>query len=255
MWLTKRAKTKIVKETVDVTLKKIGYPEMQCGDIDRGNFWYSKVQEGDLRKVIAIYDCYNILQLVFKTNAYGQEPLYADKDNVGVFTQTEDGTWDYKTCEEFSHIILIYKDLIKNSAIIKLEELSVPTVEARPTKESNRYLYENHEQLNAECMKKWELNGKSAEEIWDYLEERIQESRKKEFKDVEYQLVEIAAVYGTTLIREYGGEWVWNTYFNNAIISNIGCDKLSSYPLNQIITHWRDEMEFIVFRNLLRNYR
>lgn len=254
----KKWKTELIQQIINPVLKDIDFPEIEYQTSPKPPFWTAYKREGDLSKRILIDDLYgNTLKLSLVMNVYAQEPLNAIKNSVDdePFKARGNSEWLYNSRQEFRDIICMYRDLLKKHALSSFEKMSISPIEARPTKEMNLYLYNNHEQLYSASIQKWGLSGKSMEYIYSYLCELIQKNKEKNFTEVKLLLIEIASVYSTILIDNYGGKWVWNDDYNNALILDIGSSKRLSYPLNEVIGHWRIKVGASTFKRALEYFK
>lgn len=87
------------------------------------------------------------------------------------------------------------KDWTLAYGLDELEKMSIPTTEARPKPETNRYLYEHHRELYEEYKEKLCGECKSWEDVVGVIQEKIEETWDQPFAEVEDMLIGLAALY------------------------------------------------------------
>ncbi|MBD5471975.1 MAG: hypothetical protein HDR20_03445 [Lachnospiraceae bacterium] len=104
-----------------------------------------------------------------------------------------------------------------HTALAVLEEKSKPATEVRPKKETYWKLYTEHDELNREYRKKYNLEDtESSLKCMKGISDIILETTDQEFAEVEEMLIGLAAVYGDQLIKKMGGKWIWFEVHNSS---------------------------------------
>lgn len=180
----------------------------------------------------------NVISMSFMTNAYGQKEVHASNLIESDFKGDDEGLV-FKDDEELKQILYHFKEIILQKGFDILEEISKPTTEARPKRETHWKLYQEHEALNEEYRKGYGLEEtESTVKLIRKISDIILENKDKEFAEVEEMLIGLAAVYSDQLIRKCGGEWKWNDNFGTGVIKYInGRDTVN--PLATVIDYWK----------------
>lgn len=204
-----------------------------------------KCTKGDLRKDIDITVIGNTIRMELNTNAYGQ--IWVNVCDLMESNLEPDitGFLEFKREDEFKEILHSFCEILIQRGFAVLEEKSKPTTEARPKKETDWKLYMEHDELNREYRKKYNLeNTESSLKCMQRISDIILETTDREFAEVEEMLIGLAAVYGDQLIQKMGGKWVWSEANDS---SGIGEIKNGGYanPLTDIIFYWRRGKEDI----------
>lgn len=129
----------------------------------------------------------------------------------------------------------------KVKGLDELKKMSIPTVEARPKPETNRYLYENHSELYEKYKKMLCENCTSWDEVIEAVQDRIKEIWELPFNEAEDVLIGLSALYAYALNEGKEGEWVWNEKANACTVDNVFDTFVSVYPLQDIISSWRNK--------------
>lgn len=247
----RKQRTQLIEENINPVMSEIGFsPITLLNDAD-GDTWGAERREGTLIQWISIMDLVGELRLCISANTYAVCPLYASKTDVQKgFSEIQEG-WKYRTEDEFREIILAYRDILRQHALDSMKILCISPIEARPYPETSKYLYDYHETIYEDYMKKHDIKAMNLWEKLQYLDDQITQLKQKPFKDAENQLVEIAAVWAVELLKAHGGKWEWDGTYQNAVISGLSRSKRLYVPLNMIIIHWREPEGYIRFKNVL----
>lgn len=212
-------------------------------------------ERGDLKQFIDVQIIHSkYLALKFNTNAYQQKTIdgsefYPDKKVTYLYPglPIPKEWWLWNNEEEFVDILNTFKDIILERGLNALEEISAPSTEKRPTEKTNLELFQKHSDLNREYRILMGIeNETSTRKVLEKINEVIQEYKNKDFKEIENNLVGLAAVYGEELISRRGGEWQWREDYGNICwIDKMRGDISGTYPLNDIIYHWREGKDSI----------
>lgn len=148
--------------------------------------------------------------------------------------------WKYSTKEEFERILHIFVELTDQYVLDLLVQMSVLDP-IHVTTENFLYMQGNLEEIVLKYRKCWELDGKSLDEQTAILSQQLQMEKGKDFHEAERQLANIAAVYGDSLIREFGGRWKWIEYSNVILVKDIGNKDTRCWPLKLMLSVWKGE--------------
>ena len=235
-------KTEIIKRVVGESIRPHGF--IYLGD-DPESCTFRK-QIGELQQDITIYyAAENELKIYFGTNAYGQKPIYGE-DLVRADENRGDvlGRYHYSNELEFITVIEYFKKIIFDYGFTALEKISVHTTQARPTKEANLYLYENHEKLNREYRKKFKIDeNASNEDIFLTIQEYLVKTQGQPFDEVKETMIGLAAIIGTVFKDVSDGIWKWDSVKNICWVANRDKYPKMQYPLNTIIGLWNKNAE------------
>jgi len=236
-------KSAIVKKIIGTYLESRGF---QYNGTDPERWCFSRVV-GDIRQEVSIEKIHRVyLRLEFRTNAFGHLPLYAEhlvpKEELNEMSDML-GLCESHDEESFIKIIKWYQKIIEDYGEQALESISKPTTDAHPTDETNRILYENHQNLLVQAQEKFKLNDNNTpEEIIRKISDVIIETQNEEFRDIVNTLIELSSLYGDIYVKSFKGTWEWNKY--NKCIVRISCKfPLQIFPLSLVISAWRESPE------------
>ena len=184
---------------------------------------------------------------------YGQNPIYGETlvgegEDHGNFL----GFYKYDNAHEFIEVIKYFRKIILDYGFRALDNISLPTTEIRPTKETNLYLYENHKELNEKYREKLGINDNiSHEEIFKIAQECLIKTQGEAFDTVKDTLIGLAAVVGTVYVDISNGGWLWNPDKHICWVTNKAKYPKMDYPLSTIIVCWRENPEhtFTILNN------
>ena len=148
--------------------------------------------------------------------------------------------WKYADKEELEHILTIFTAIVERYVFVMLDEMG-RLDPIHVTTQNYLYMQGNLDEIVSNGRTQWDLEGKSLEEQVAILTEQVEQEKGKEFREIEKQLANIAAVYGDSLIREFGGRWEWIEDSNIILINNIGNRKIMSWPLKLMLSVWKGE--------------
>ena len=124
--------------------------------------------------------------MLLNTNAYGQiwvnvcdlTELYLKPDARGFV--------EFKDEDEYKEILHSFCEILIQKGFAVLEEKSKPTTEVRPKKETYWKLYTEHDELNREYRKKYDLeDAESSLKCMKRISDIILETTDREFAEVE----------------------------------------------------------------------
>ncbi len=238
-------KEKYIKDIIGKTVKDYGF-EKFLYDVDGWVEGYAFVKkEKDLIQYISMTVIDNKIRLEFRTNVYGQLPVYASNlMNCGFINDGCDFLL-FKNKEEFEKILYYFQDIIVRDGTAILEKISKPITEVRPTKETYWKVYTENKELEEKYRKMYGLEDTEfTRKMMQKISNILLSIKDKEFVEVEEMLVGLAAVYGNQIIRKCGGKWRWKDNTKSCLIEEIyGQD--SANPLNDIIFYWNRKEEDI----------
>lgn len=220
---------KIIQEIIGTELEKQGFTY-----VPNTSWSYERVKDQVWQNISVVREryCKGYIRMVFMTNANGQKPKGLDDfvpDQLPEY-------WHYETEEELRKIIEQFKDWTLTYGLKELEKMSVPTTEARPKPETNRYLYEHHRGLYKEYKE-----SDSWEAVVKAIQDKIEETWDQPFSEVEEILIGLAALYAYALNRGAEGEWGWDEKMNLCGIHHVLGTYASIYPLLAIISAWSNK--------------
>ena len=246
-------KEKYIKEIIGEAVKEYGFEKFtHFIETDWESYEFERV-EGELKQNILITIMDSDLRLEFRTNAYGQFAVDATDLFPSNLASDRPGFLMFKNEEEFKKIIYLSRDIILQKGFNILEEISKPTTEARPRKETYWKVYTENKELEEKYRKMYELEDTEfTRKMMQKISDIILSTKDKEFAEVEDMLVGLAAVYGNQIIRKCGGQWRWRDNTKSCVIDNIfNRDRVN--PLSQIIFYWDGKKENINY--LLNSFR
>ena len=236
---------KWIKKIIGEVVEKRGFEYTGHFRDEYANGYSFKCTMGDLRQDIHITVIGNTIRMLLNTNAYGQ--IWVNVCDLMESNLKPDitGFLEFKDEDEYKEILHSFCEILIQKGFAVLEEKSKPTTEVRPKKETYWKLYTEHDELNREYRKKYDLEDtESSLKCMKRISDIILETTDQEFAEVEEMLIGLAAVYGDQLIQKWGGEWVWSEVHNSS-----GVDKMKneSYanPLADMIFYWRRGKEDI----------
>lgn len=113
--------------------------------------------------------------------------------------------YDYKLEEDFKNIILTFKEIILGKGLKKMQEMSHPLEAPTRNQEYFQFLKCHKKDVISEYMTK--RRDQSPERELSNIELYVNILSYRLFEDVVYKLIEIAAIYGDWIIRNFGGKW------------------------------------------------
>ncbi len=245
--------TKNVKDVVGKFLEENGF--VYHKDV---NIWHYERKKGETSQNIVIQRhryFAGYIKAIFYTDAYGQR-MREFKDFVPDMQNPFQEFWEYETDKELKEILYQFVDWIRKHGFELLESISVPTTEIRPKRETNLYLYQNHNKIYERYKKEWKLDCMNGEEVIQVIWENIGKLYDKKFSEIEKNLVEFAAIYGYTLFIDGIGEWIWDEEKETCFVYKAGGMKARISPLEGIILSYRLKENAIKERYIIQfNYR
>ena len=156
-------RAKWIKEIIGGAVEEHGF-EYKGYSRDEYTYFYSyrrmkKDAQQDVWQTITIGVSLNEMELVFGTDAFGQDSIEAGAGLIeSDFEIDSDNRWiTWKDAEEFKKVLYHFREIILKKGLNILEEISIPTSEIRSTKETDWKLYQEHEALNEEYRKRYGL--------------------------------------------------------------------------------------------------
>ena len=225
---------KLIQEIIGTELEKYGFAPMP--DTSWG---YDRVVDNVWQSIVVLRErfCSGYIRMIFMTNAYGQKIKGLDDFVPGELPEY----WHYETERELRSILEQFRDWTLAYGLDELKKMSIPTVEARPKPETNRYLYENHSELYEKYKKMLCENCTSWDEVIEAVQDRIKKMWELPFNEAEDVLIGLSALYAYALNEGKEGEWVWNEKANACTVDNVFDTFVSVYPLQDIISSWRNK--------------
>lgn len=223
---------KIIQEILGTELEKRGFTYMP-----NTSWSYERVKDKVWQSISVVCEryCKGYIKMVFMTNAYGQKAKELD-DFV---PEQLPEYWHYETEEELRKIIEQFKEWTLTYGLSELEKISVPTTEARPKPETNRYLYEHHRELYEEYKEKLCENCDSWEDVVRVVQNEIKKTWDQPFCEVEDMLIGLAALYAYALNEGEEGDWVWRERSNSCILDGPLGTFTRLHPLQDVISSWK----------------
>lgn len=227
---------KTVQAVIGTALEELGFEKEK---FDRYSYSYSRKKESVIQSIIVLRNPYekNSVKVIFQTNAYGQKQKEFEDFVPGVL-QDE---WKYETADEFIAIMQQFKEWILQYGLDILEQISIPTSDVCPKPETNRYLYEHHEELNEQYRIMLQINETDEKRV--VLQKLYQEVRRLhrevEFQEAERELIGIAAVYAHTLCLFGKGQWTWDDTNSMCVIHKIAGTMVNLFPLSMVIAEYK----------------
>jgi hypothetical protein len=114
----------------------------------------------------------------------------------------------HKNDEELENLLNTLGDHFVKRLIPRLPELCIPECAYQDTKEMHLKLYQEKDKLINQFLLRHQINSFYETDI--IMQKLLQDAewiKDKPFEEVENILVEMAAVYGTVIIQNIGGEW------------------------------------------------
>ena len=114
----------------------------------------------------------------------------------------------HKNDEELENLLNTLGDHFVKRLIPRLPELCIPECAYQDTKEMHLKLYQEKDKLINQFLLRHQINSfYETDTIMQKLLQGAEWIKDKPFEEVENILVEMAAVYGTVIIQNIGGEW------------------------------------------------
>lgn len=226
----------IIQEIMGNELEHIGFIYQEG---DNRSWTYKRNNDGVIQYITVFIQRYtkNFLTMQFSTNAYGQKSLELEDIIPGVLQES----WKYENEEEFREIIGMFKEWTFIYGLDVLEKISVPVTDERPKFQTNRYLYENHYELNEKYRRLWKYEGMNIVETAFSLQDKMSELKKKPFNEIEEMLVGFSAVFGHSINFYEKGIWTWDEEYQICQIINAGESGINLIPLNITIGIYKNK--------------
>lgn len=236
-------KNKLMQQIIGEMVKDHGFEfERHIGDIHAEEYVYRR-EKGEVCQFIVIDVSEMGLRLELGTDAYGWEDYWFMATGMieCPFTIEEGDFIQFETEEKFKEILYYFRKVLLEKGFEYLEEMSIPVTEVRPKKWTFQKLYIEHEALNREYRKKYDLEEmESSRELVQRISDIILATADREFSEVEEMLVGLAAVYGDEILRKCGGEYEWIEDCSMCIL----CTERGSFcPLVSMISYWGEKRE------------
>lgn len=213
-----------------------------------------KCTKDDIRQDINITIIGNEIRMQLNTTAYGQMWVNVSDLMESDLKPDITGFLEFKDEEEYKEILHTFSKVLIQEGFRVLEEKSKHTTEARPKKETYWKLYTEHDELNREYRKKYDLEGiESSLKFVQRISDIIPGTKDRKFSEVEEMLIGLAAVYSDQLIQKWGGEWEWSEMNNSCCVGEMRNGEYVN-PLADIIFYWRrGEEDLDIFTRPFQN--
>lgn len=224
---------KIIQEILGKELEKEGFRYVPGESLA----WSYERLKDEVWQVISIVReryCKGYIKVIFNTNAYGQKDRELDDFVPGELPEY----WHYETEEELRQIITQFKEWIITYGLEGLEKMSQPTTEVRPKPETNRYLYEHHEELYEEYREKMGVKDEKWIDVIKKIQKRIEETWDLPFSQMEEELIGLAALYAYALNEGEEGIWEWNAKMGICTVERVAETIKTTFPLTFVIHAW-----------------
>lgn len=224
---------KIIQEILGKELEKEGFRYVPGESLA----WSYERLKDEVWQVISIVReryCKGYIKVIFNTNAYGQKDRELDDFVPGELPEY----WHYETEEELRQIITQFKEWIITYGLEGLEKMSQPTTEVRPKPETNRYLYEHHEELYEEYREKMGVKDEKWIDVIKKIQKRIEETWDLLFSQMEGELIGLAALYAYAINDGKEGNWFWHGMANLCVVEGVTPTCPSLVPLVDIVLTW-----------------
>lgn len=229
---------KWIKKIIGEIAKEHGFTyagHYRDGYVHGYSFEYTK---DDIRQDIDITIIGNEIRMQLNTTAYGQMWVNVCDLMESDLKPDITGFLEFKDEEEYKEILHTFSKILIQEGFRVLEEKSKHTTEARPKKETYWKLYTEHDELNREYRKKYDLEDtESSLKCIQKISDIILGTKDRKFAEVEEMLIGLAAVYGDQLIQEWGGEWVWSEMNNSCCVGGMRNGAYTN-PLVDMIFYW-----------------
>lgn len=241
------SRAQLIKKIIGEAIEEYGFEYTGYDKDENVHFYSFERKNGGVIQDITITINRSRLCLEFDTNVYGQSEVRASNLIESRVKGNKDGLY-FEDDEELKQILHHFKEIILQKGFDILDDISTPVAGAGPRKERYRKLFQEHDRLNEEYRKRYDLEEtESTARLMKKISEIILENRDREFAEVEELLIGLAAVYADQLIRKRGGEWEWDSEFNSCVVESVwddGEDKdedFSENPLATTINYWKQK--------------
>ncbi|MBD5534667.1 MAG: hypothetical protein HDQ99_03195 [Lachnospiraceae bacterium] len=213
---------KQIKEIINPLMEGKGYAFSR---IDRNSWQWDKYID-DIYQSVGVYDVRGSMNLSIG-DGLSQKPGYALLSKLRKPRTTEKQWsggirgWEGKE-ELIRDIILDYRDILEKCCDETIQEC----VETEKNKLPNRGHYlrfcAEYDTLSEEYYGKMGMEKKDIREILSDIKARMEELRDKDVREVETELLGMAAAYEKRILEEYGGEKKNNERPATCTIDNVG---------------------------------
>ena len=213
---------KQIKEIINPLMEGKGYAFSR---IDRNSWQWDKYID-DIYQSVGVYDVRGSMNLSIG-DGLSQKPGYALLSKLRKPRTTEKQWsggirgWEGKE-ELIRDIILDYRDILEKCCDETIQEC----VETEKNKLPNRGHYlrfcAEYDTLSEEYYGKMGMEKKDIREILSDIKARMEELRDKDVREVETELLGMAAAYEKRILEEYGGEKRNNERYATCTIDNVG---------------------------------
>lgn len=236
-------KTRWMQQIIGSMVKGYGFEfERHAGDVHIEEYVYRREKEEVCQFIVVVVTEMG-LRLELGTDAYGWKDNWFMATGMieSPFTIEEGDFIQFETEEEFKKILYHFQKVLLEKGFDRLEKMSVPDAEPGPRKWAYRKLYIEHEALNREYRKRYDLEEmKPFRELIQKISDIILETTDQEFSEVEEMLVGLAAVYGNEIMKKCGGEYEWIEDCSMCIL----CTRTGFFaPLEEMILYWKRKKE------------
>lgn len=237
--MTEELKQYYINNVIGEFLISNGF-NIECGPRDRdGAFWrfVKKVHSGLQNIEIIDKGRYMIIRFFSQISGTPMSVKYTPSsflsENVADFEK-------YDCEEDFLKILKKYKELIIRHGFDCLNNASIIKEHVKITSEHYDYIKYNKERIWQAYINKYCEECKSL----DIIIEKIKNLKKLTFEESEWDLIDTASIYGHWLINQYGGQW--GEYRKIYGLIDVGNQKLSIDPCNDVLNLWKGNYEISI---------
>lgn len=143
----------------------------------------------------------------------------------------------YKDETSLHNILIEICELIIKDGIECLNLMSIPDI--KPKKEMSYKLLEKPMERAESFEKKYKINCSNDMEVLKEIKNNLTQNNTISLENASHLLVDASAFLGKVIIDQMGGEWIWDEYFELAMLDNIGETHIKDSPLVWCINYWQ----------------
>ncbi|MCL1852670.1 MAG: hypothetical protein FWF88_06510 [Peptococcaceae bacterium] len=250
-------KSEIVTKIIGGFLEQNGfkYESFDEDEIGRKSWSYFRLLR-QIKQSITINDRPGFgLDLILYTNGFGQNQLHLKKMQIPEgYSLNTFKCFDYETEADFIRGLEMFRYLIEYQGFQELEKRSFHKSEARCKEETDRYLYENLEELINEYSMRLGIDPRNLNNWKEKMEMVFREVIRLSSQDlhiVEKDVLGLAAVYGEIVATLLDRQWAWRDIKDLPhCIIDLSQYSTGESPTVQVFQVWRTgKFDDIIERN------
>lgn len=222
-------KKSIVITTIEEKLSSYGfhYNKYECG-----RWTFSRDVEGISQNVFVQKGMWGNDYYILEINtSASQAPLRVH--DITKDARYNNDFFEFHSEEERRKVLETMADIVIQYGIDIMNELNVIEERYDATQEMHKKLFQEHDLLVDKFLERHGISNLEEEAVLPVIQDEWQLVLQAEYKEIQDKLVELAAVYGTMLMKRVGGRWRYSKLYKSTDIEKMPI--FVTYPVLDIL--------------------